>query len=123
MSSRCAFSRCTWAAGGTISERTPVTREPSSLISSMTRSPSRLILAVNRLGHPGEHLLAHDLTVEQGHVEDGDSGEGPLDLDLVAVMDALPFLKKLVVQLVGQQPVDDHRIRHVAEQAEVRVGA
>ena len=38
------------------------------------------------------------------------------------MVDALPFLKQLVVQLAGQEPVHDHRICDVAEQAQVCVG-
>ena len=77
--------------------------------------------AVDRIRHPHEHLLAHNLAVEQRHVENRDPGKGLLHLELVAMVDALPLLKQLVVQLAGQQPVDHDSVGHVAEKAQVGV--
>ena len=80
-------------------------------------------LAVGGHGHALQHLLAHHLAVEQRHVEDGDALERSLHLHLVALVNALPFLKQLVVKVRREQPVHDHRVGHVAEEAQVAEGA
>src|SRR2546430_1440155 len=39
------------------------------------------------------------------------------------MMDALPLLEQLVVEIARELTIDDHGVRDVAEKAQVRVGA
>src|SRR4029077_976211 len=222
ISSRCALRRCTCAAGGTMSVRRLLTRVPSSLTSSMSRSPSLLMMLpssrwgevrrgargslplrlghcrpgeshaqlavldrcaagvslrkdvgqgdlaavvadgdiqlavvpaqVNRrsihernfdaehvigsvlvdalrtrvgemlgrilrpirgLGHALQHLDTHDLAIEKRHIENRDADERLLDLDLITLVNPLPFLEELIVKLVGEDAVDDHSVSRI----------
>src|SRR5438876_1150211 len=63
------------------------------------KTTRRILFSIDGLRHARQHLLPHHFTVEQRHIEDWDARERLLYLEPVTLVDALPLLKKLIVEV------------------------
>ena len=70
-----------------------------------------------------EQRAAHHLPVEQARRQDRDRLERLVHGGEVLGLDVLPLAEIRVLDLVGNDAVDDHRVHPVAEQRQVGVGA
>src|SRR6266849_1631019 len=121
ISSLCALSRCTWAAGGTMSQTRWPIREPSSLTSSIRRSPSRLTILPSarrgevRRGARGSSALgrrwareAHpQLAILDGGARGVALGEHAGQRDLAAVVSDRHVQLPVVAAQVEARPIHE----------------